>query len=206
MKKTLLIIILLLPIIVYAEEDKIEVKLSNCVDATSSRFLLNNEELKVKFIGIETDEYIIDNKNDEISGKTVDEYVCNLLKNANKITIEYEPNISKQDKYGRDNVWVFVDDELLESHLVSIGYAKVAYLYDDYKYSDELLEKEKEAKENKRGLWQKDEKKDEEVIEEPKEEKKKDIFSIIGDFFAGLFEKIGNFFSGIVEEITNEKE
>ena len=202
MKKILILIFLLLPTVVFAEE-KIEVKLSNCVDATSSRFILNNEEIKVRFIGIETDEYIIDNKNDEISGKTVDEYVCNLLTNAKKITIEYEPNITKQDKFGRDNVWVFIDDELIESHLVSIGYAKVAYLYDEYKYSDELLEKE--AKENKRGLWQEDEQ--EEIIEEaPKEEKNNDFFSMIGDFFSDLFEKIGNFFSGIVEEIINDKE
>ncbi len=205
MKKIIFVLILLIPLVVKAE-DKIEVKLSTCTDATSARVLLNNEEIKTKFIGIETGEYVIDNKNDEINGKTVDDYVCNLLTNAKKIEIEYEPNIDKQDKFGRDNVWIFIDDELLESHLVSIGYAKVAYLYDNYKYSEEILEKEKEAKENKRGLWHEDE--IEEVVEEEpeQEEKKDDILSIIGDFFKNLFESIGNFFSGIVEEIINGKE
>ena len=202
-KILLLIMLLLIPSIVKAEETK-EVTLSNCVDMSSARFIYNKEEIKVKFIGIEkNDEYIIDNKDDELNGKTVDEYVCSLLTNANKITIEYEPNISLKDKFGRENAWVFIDDELLESHLVRLGYVKVAFLYDDYKYNDELLENEKYAKENNLGIWSK---KEEEPIEEEvvKEEKKKDFFSMIGDFFGNLFKSIGEFFSDLFEDITNE--
>lgn len=205
-KKILLFMfILLIPSIVKAEEVK-EVTLSNCVDMSSARFIYNKEEIKIKFIGIEkNDEYIIDNKDDELNGKTVDEYVCNLLTNADKITIEYEPNISRTDKFGRENAWIFLDGELLESHLVRAGYVKVAFLYDDYKYNDELLENEKYAKDNNLGIWSK--KEEEPLVEETKlEEKKKDIFSMIGDFFAGFFKSIGDFFNDIIEGITNEQE
>jgi micrococcal nuclease len=144
----ILITTILFPIFALAEEESVkEVKLSQCVDSTSARFLLNEQEIKVKFIGIEADEFIETDSNDEINGKKVDDYVCSLLTNAKSIKIEYESNISLLDKYGRTNAWVFVDGELLESHLISLGYAKVAYLYDDYKYNDTLLEEEKEAKE-----------------------------------------------------------
>ena len=209
MNKKIIIVmlfLLIIPTFVFAEEtEKREVKLSNCVDATSARFLYNTEEVKVKFIGIEkTDEYKINNKDDEINGKTVDEYVCDLLTNAKKITIETDPKIELTDKFGRENAWVFIDDELLENHLVRLGYVKVAYLYDDYKYNEELLENEKYAKENELGIWAKKEEEEEPVEEPIEEEKEKDIFAIIGDFFSGLFQKIGEFFGKITEDITNE--
>ena len=206
MKKLLLIISLLIifvPINTLALEGEDEVTLSNCVDSTSARFILNNKEIKVKFIGIEAGEFIITDELDEINGGSVDEYVCSLLKNAEKIKIEYEPNISDEDKYGRTNAWVFIDDELLESHLVSLGYAKVAFLYDDYKYNDEILEKEKEAKEKNLGIWKEKEPIEDRTIEEDivEEEEPKDFFGVIGDFFKGIFNGIVDFFNGIVEDI-----
>ena len=201
-----MLFLLIIPTFVIAEdEEKREVKLSNCVDATSARFLYNTEEVKVKFIGIEkTDEYKINNKDDEINGKTVDEYVCDLLTNAKKITIETDSKIELTDKFGRENAWVFIDDELLENHLVRLGYVKVAYLYDDYKYNEELLENEKYAKENELGIWAKKEEEEEPVEKPIEDEKEKDIFAIIGDFFSGIFQKIGEFFGKITEDITNE--
>ena len=208
MKKLLTIISLLMifvPIKALALEGEEEVTLSNCVDSTSARFILNNKEIKVKFIGIEAGEFIITDELDEINGGSIDEYVCSLLKNAEKIKLEYEPNISDTDKYGRTNAWVFIDDELLESHLVSLGYAKVAFLYDDYKYNEEILAKEKEAKENNLGIWKKKEPIEEKIIEDDiieEEEKEKDFFGVIGDFFKGIFNGIVDFFNGMVEDIT----
>ena len=62
MKRIIAIIIIttiLLPVTVLAKEDeKVEVTLSTCVDSTSARFLLDKQEIKVKFIGIEADEFI----------------------------------------------------------------------------------------------------------------------------------------------------
>lgn len=198
----LLITIVLFPASVLAEENTREVKLSQCVDSTSARFILDEQEIKIKFIGIEADEFIKTDSNDEINGQRVDDYVCSLLTNAKSIKIEYEPNISLLDKYGRTNAWVFVDGELLETHLVSLGYAKVAYLYDDYKYNDTLLEEEKKAKEGNLGIWSKSIEKQEEVVEEPKEETEPEgILDAIGNFFNKLFNKIGEFFNSIVEDI-----
>jgi len=45
------------------------------------------------------------------------------------------------------------DKELLQEKLVSKGYAKVAYLYGDYKYTKKLQKIEQKAKDNKVGIW-----------------------------------------------------
>ena len=203
-KKILIIFILILMLSVRkvdALEGTVDVKLSNCVDSTSARFILNNEELKVKFIGIEVGEFMITDEYDETNGKPVEEYVCSLLKEAKSIKLEYEPKIEEKDKYGRVSAWVFVDDNLLQEHLVSIGVAKVAYLYDDYTYNDFLQESEKTAKDNKIGIWR--EKQEEPKKEEKKEEpKKKGFFDGIIDFFNGIFKSIVDFFNDIVEDVN----
>ena len=203
-KKILILFTLILMLSVRkvdALEGTVDVKLSNCVDSTSARFILNNEELKVKFIGIEVGEFMITDEYDETNGKPVEEYVCSLLKEAKSIKLEYEPKIEEKDKYGRVSAWVFVDDNLLQEHLVSIGVAKVAYLYDDYTYNDFLQESEKTAKDNKIGIWR--EKQEEPKKEEKKEEpKKKGFFDGIIDFFNGIFKSIVDFFNDIVEDVN----
>jgi micrococcal nuclease len=185
----------------YALEGKADVKLSNCVDSTSARFILNNEEIKIKFIGIDVGEFIITDEFDETNGKTVEEYVCSILKDAKNIKIEYDPKIEEKDKFGRVNAWVFLDDVLMQEHLVSIGAAKVAYLYDDYLYNDQLNEAEKNAKENKIGIWK--EKEEDRIIIEPtqKEEKEKGFFEGILDFFKNIFSSIVEAFNDMVEDI-----
>ncbi len=208
MKKVTLFVLLIivLPIITYAEDKEVDnVELSNCVSSTSARFILNNEEIKVKFIGIETNEFLITDDLDETNGKSVDDYVCSLLKDAKNIKLEYEPKIFREDKFGRINAWIFVDDVLLEEHLVAIGAAKVAYLYDDYKYNDILIEQEKISKEKGIGIWKKtkEEKEEEnEVIEEdlPKNE---GFLDAIGNFFKNIFNSIIKICNDIVEDILS---
>ena len=51
------------------------------------------------------------------------------------------------------DTWVFVDNELLQEKIIKKGYAKVAYLYGDYKYTNTLKKAQKEAKKNKKGIW-----------------------------------------------------
>ncbi len=66
-------------------------------------------------------------------------YTCNLVTNAKKIELEYDKNSDKK----KINIieflaWVWVDDTLLQDELVKNGYAEVAYLYGDYKYTNTL--------------------------------------------------------------------
>lgn len=189
-KYIILFMLLLVPIKALALDNENIVTLSKCSDEGSARFLLGKEEIKVKFIGIEVEDFLKGNELDEIDEVSVADYVCSSLTNAKEIKLEYEKDINNKDKYGRVLAWVFVDGTLLQENLVEKGYAKVAYLYDDYKYNDVIKEKEEIAKENKVGLWS--ETKVEEV--EPVESSNKGILG----FFTNIFETIVDFFGSLI--------
>ena len=154
MKKCLLFCFMFLcfNINVYAS-DKIEVQLKKCVDGDTARFIYKNEEIKARFLAIDTPESVHPTKESEPFGKEASEYTCNALKNAKKITIEYDSGSDKTDKYKRHLVWVYVDDVLLQKTLIEKGYAKVTYLYGKYQYTDELKDVEEKAKASKKGIW-----------------------------------------------------
>lgn len=134
---------------VYAEE-KFEVNLSKCVDGDTAWFINDNKEIKTRFLAIDTPE---STTKVEEYGKEASDYTCSLLKGATKIEIEYDFNSNKTDKYNRHLVWVFVDGDLLQEKIIQKGYAEVAYLYGDYKYTNKLEEALEVAKKNKVGMW-----------------------------------------------------
>ena len=155
MKKIIYIIITLCTFFiidkVYAQ--KIDVELKTCIDGDTAIFIHNNEKIKARFLAIDTPETEYSERGEMPFGKEASEYTCNKLKNAKKIKLEYDKNSDKQDKYERHLVWVWIDDTLLQKDLVSNGYAKVSYLYNNYKYNDELIEEEKKAKQKELGIW-----------------------------------------------------
>ena len=57
------------------------------------------------------------------------------------------------DKYDRLLAWVFIDSELLQDKLIQGGYAEVAYLYGDYKYTNLLKDHQAIVETKKLGIW-----------------------------------------------------
>lgn len=131
----------------------ITVKFSECVDGDTAKFIYEDEEIKARFLAIDTPETKHPTKGEEPYGKEASEYTCERLKNAEKIKLEFDSGSDEKDKYDRYLVWVFIDDELLQKELVRKGLASVAYLYGDYKYTDKLEEAEQLAEEEKLGIW-----------------------------------------------------
>lgn len=132
------------------------VSFASCVDGDTAKFIVGNTERTVRFLAINTPEVASNLKSEEPYGKEASEFTCNTLKKAKKIVLEYDQNSDKEDKYGRLLAFVYVDDELLESLLISNGYAKIDYIYGDYNHLDELRVLEEEAKNNKIGIWNDD--------------------------------------------------
>lgn len=155
MKKIIIFLIcLFVNIGVNAEEIKVE--FSKCVDGDTAKFIYNNEEITARFLAIDTPESVHPTIGEEPYGKEASEYTCNTLKNAEEIILEFDNNSDRKDKYDRYLVWVFVDGELLQKQLIKKGYAEVAYLYDDYKYTSELEKEEEIAKGKLIGIWSTD--------------------------------------------------
>ena len=134
-------------------KDKIEVTLKSCVDGDTAKFIYQNETIKVRFLAIDTPELKHEDREEEKYAREAKEFACNKLKDANEIYLEFDPNSDKQDKYDRYLAWVFVDDNLLQKDIIIKGYAKVAYLYGDYKYTDILKKEQRRAQKNKLGIW-----------------------------------------------------
>lgn len=132
------------------------VKFSGCIDGDTAKFVIGNMEKTVRFLAVNTPEVASNLKDEEPYGKEASEFTCSTLKKANKIILEYDSNSDREDKYGRILAFVHVDDELLESLLISHGYAEVDYIYGDYNHLNELRNLEEEAKHNKIGIWNDD--------------------------------------------------
>lgn len=81
------------------------------------------------------------------------EYTCDKITNDKRQKLEFDDGSDEKDKYNRYLAWVYTDGTLLQSELVEKGFAKVAYIYGNYEYTDELKEKEEQAKDEKVGMY-----------------------------------------------------
>lgn len=123
--------------------DKISAELVKC-DSISNVWLKFNEEIKrVRLIAYDSAD---GNLNNEINN-----YYCNILKNANKIEVEYD--IEPTDKYNRELLFIYADGEMLQEKLIAKGYGQVNFVKGNYKNLDEMCSIQKEAISNSLGIW-----------------------------------------------------
>lgn len=67
--------------------------------------------------------------------------------------VSIQKDVSEVDKYKRLLRYVWVGDTFINDYLVRQGFAQVSTFPPDVKYQQQFLEAQKEAQENKRGLW-----------------------------------------------------
>lgn len=145
-----LLILLCLATPVYARE---RVTFSKCVDGDTIKVNINGKEETVRFLAVDTPESVHPTKEVQYYGKEASEYTCKTVSEGQKIELEYDEGSDKRDKYDRLLAWVFVDDVLLQDELIKNGYAEVAYLYGDYKYTSLLQDHQSIAEGKKIGIW-----------------------------------------------------
>lgn len=76
------------------------------------------------------------------------------LVNSGKLTLEFETNGDKYDKYGRLLAYVYVNGKSVQEELLKGGYARVAYIYNPpYKYLSKYESDENTAKSNHLNIW-----------------------------------------------------
>ena len=87
-------------------------------------------------------------------GKEAKNYLKNLLQNK-KVKLEFD--VEKLDQYKRTLAYVYLEDgTFVNADLIKNGYAMVMTFPPNVKYVDEFVKLQKEARNNKRGLWGKD--------------------------------------------------
>ncbi len=151
-----LLVVLVLYFMYYYNDNKIKVSLDSCVDGDTAWFIINNKREKVRLLGIDAPEIEKDGVKAQDYGEDAFKFTCNKLKSADNIYIEYDANSKKRDKYNRVLAWVFVDNDNLNKLLVSKGYARVRYVYDDYKYINDLCIEQDMAYRKHYGIWKND--------------------------------------------------
>ncbi len=127
---------------------KEEVILSRCIDGDTAVFINDGMEYTYRFLAIDTPE------DDEYLYEESSLFVCEKLESAKKIEVEYDVNSDTVDKYNRELVWVFVDNENLQELILKNGLGKIEYIYGDYKYLDSLTLAEDSAKEDRINIWE----------------------------------------------------
>lgn len=112
-------------------------------------------DLRIRYIGVDTPETVDPRRSVECFGKEAKEKNKELVES--KVVI-LQKDVSETDKYGRLLRYVYLPiskDKMLfvNDYLIREGYAKVLTYPPDVKFSEQFVEAEKEARQNKKGLW-----------------------------------------------------
>ena len=105
---------------------------------------------RVRYIGIDTPETVDPNRPTGCYGKEASNKNSELVLNKK---VRLVKDVSDTDRYGRFLRYVYIDDTFVNDYLVKEGYAKASTYAPDVKFSEQFAASEREARENKRGLW-----------------------------------------------------
>ena len=110
---------------------------------------LENEE-RVRYIGIDTPETVDPRKPVQCFGVEASKKNKELVEGK---LVRLEKDLTDRDKYNRLLRYVWVGDTFINLELVKQGFASSYSYPPDVKYQDQFVEAQKEAREEKRGLW-----------------------------------------------------
>mgnify|MGYP000029325109 CR=1 FL=1 len=104
----------------------------------------------VRYIGMNTPETVAPGRPVECYGKEASAKNKELMQGK---VVELERDISNRDKFGRLLRYVWLDGELINEKLVREGFAQVSTYPPDVKYEARLLEAQRQARSEEKGLW-----------------------------------------------------
>jgi len=111
--------------------------------------LLDGDE-RVRLIGIDTPESVDARRPIEYLGKEAAAFTRRLAE-GKRVRLAYDQE--RSDRYGRTLAYVFLEDgTFLNAEIIRQGYAH-AYTRFPFQYSDQFRAYEREAREQRRGLW-----------------------------------------------------
>jgi len=131
----------------------VPVTLTRTVDGDTIKVMYNGKEETVRYLLVDTPE-------EKKPGTCVQNYAVSAynknkqLVNSGKLSLEFETNGDKRDKYGRLLAYVFVNGKSVQEELLKDGYARVAYIYNPpYKYLSKYQSDEKIAENKHLNIW-----------------------------------------------------
>ncbi len=123
------------------------IKVSRVIDGDTIELV---DGRRVRYIGMDTPEMGDNRKQVQCFAREATEENKRLVEGK---TIRLEKDVSETDKYGRLLRYVYVDNVLINDYLVRQGFARVATFPPDISHQEQFLAAEREAREQKKGLW-----------------------------------------------------
>lgn len=106
---------------------------------------------RVRYIGLDTPELHHPKKAVEAYAQEARAFNRRLVA-GRRVRLEYD--VERQDKYGRQLAYLFLEDgTFVNAELLRQGYARILTIPPNVKYHDRFLRLEREAREQRRGLW-----------------------------------------------------
>src|SRR3990167_7640339 len=136
------------PILGKGGEEKVRVV--RVVDGDTINVEINSKVEPVRYIGIDTPETVDPRKPVQCFGIEASKKNKELVEGK---MVRLEKDITDRDKYSRLLRYVWLGDMLINQTLVEQGFAKSYSYPPDVKYQDRFVEAEKQARDNKLGLW-----------------------------------------------------
>ena len=128
-------------------------KVTQVIDGDTIQVVIDNKKETLRLIGIDTPETVDPRKPVQCFGKEASVKAKSLL-SSKSVRLESDSTQGERDKYQRLLRYVFLEDGTnFNKLMISEGYAH-EYTYNvPYKYQSEFKQAQKEAEENKKGLW-----------------------------------------------------
>lgn len=127
-------------------------RVSRVVDGDTIDVIYDNQQIRIRLIGINTPETVHPSKPQECFGQEASNRLKALL-SGKSVAIELDASQDKVDDYGRILAYVYVDNRMANYAMIYDGYA-YEYTYNvPYKYQSEFKAAQRDADVNNRGLW-----------------------------------------------------
>ncbi len=129
-------------------------KVTKVIDGDTINVNINGKIETLRLIGIDTPEIVDPRKPVQCFAVEASNKAKAVL-NGKSVRLEADNTQGERDKYNRLLRYVFLEDKTnFNQFMIAQGYAhEYTYQSNPYKYQTEFREAEKEAREQKRGLW-----------------------------------------------------
>lgn len=129
----------------------VSVKVDQVIDGDTARVFYEGESESVRYIGIDTPEMNYDEGKPSCFASQATDRNAELLARNPKVKLVFDRE--KRDHYGRLLAYVYSGSTLLQSELLSGGYATTIEVPPNTSRAEKFSNLEREARESGRGLW-----------------------------------------------------
>lgn len=130
---------------------KIDATFDHAIDGDTIAVKVNQRKKTVRLLLVDTPESKKPNTPVQPYAIEAARYTESLVKTCD-LKIQYDSK-GKKDRYGRDLVYLYCGNTMINESIVKRGYARVGYIYQQKDHLDILLAAEKKAKQQQLKIW-----------------------------------------------------